>query len=73
MSDLSLVGDEQISVLGIDNEIKPYQSLKLLIKRSGGNNETIDATLQVYTDNEIEYIKHGSILGSVIKNLNGKN
>jgi aconitate hydratase len=70
---LELKGDEQISVLGISDEIKPYHPLTLQIKRSGGNNETIDVTLQVYTDNEIEYIKHGSILGSVIKNLNEKN
>ena len=41
-----------------------------MIKRADGNNETVDVTLQVYTDNEIEYIKHGSILGAVIKNLN---
>lgn len=72
INNLALEGDEHISILGIDNDIKPYQPLKLFIKRSGGNNETIDVTLQVYTDNEIEYIKHGSILGSVIKNLSEK-
>jgi aconitate hydratase len=73
IGNLSLQGDEQISIIGINDEIKPYHPLTLQIKRSGGNNETIDVTLQVYTDNEIEYIKHGSILGSVIKNLNEKN
>ncbi len=72
INNLALEGDEHISILGIDNDIKPYQPLKLFIKRSGGNNETIDVTLQVYTDNEIEYIKHGSILGAVIKNLSEK-
>lgn len=66
---LGLKGSEAISVLGIDGDMKPYQSLKCLITREGGNNETIDLTLQVYTDNEIEYIKHGSILGTVVKNL----
>lgn len=72
INDLSLEGNEKISVLGINDEIKPYQPLQLFVQRSGGNNETIDVTLQVYTDNEIEYIKHGSILGSVIKNLSEK-
>ena len=66
---LNLKGDEEISILGISDDIKPYQQLQCSIKTSGGNNETIDVTLQVYTDNEIEYIKHGSILGAVIKNL----
>lgn len=72
INDLLLEGSEKISILGINDEIKPYQQMKLFIERNGGNNETIDATLQVYTDNEIEYIKHGSILGSVIKNLKEK-
>ena len=72
IADLSLEGNEKISILGINDEIQPYQSLKLFVQRSGGNNETIDVTLQIYTDNEIEYIKHGSILGSVIKNLSEK-
>jgi aconitate hydratase len=69
---LNLNGDEQINIVGVHDDIKPYQPLKCDIKRSGGNNETIDVTLQVYTDNEIEYIKHGSILGAVIKNLSDK-
>ncbi len=66
---LDLKGNEEISILGITDDIKPYHPLKCLIKKAGGNNETIDATLQVYTDNEVEYIKHGSILGAVIKSL----
>ena len=68
---LGLKGDEQISILGITDDIKPYEQIKCLIKKADGNNETIDATLQIYTDNEVEYIKHGSILGAVIKSLKG--
>jgi aconitate hydratase len=51
------------------DNIKPYQPLKCLIKRSNAKNEIVDVIMQVYTDNEIEYIKHGSILGAVLKNL----
>jgi aconitate hydratase len=68
-TNLKLNGTEEISILGLTNDIKPYHPLKCFVKRPGGNNETIDVTLQVYTDNEVEYIKHGSILGAVIKNL----
>jgi aconitate hydratase len=67
--DLNLNGDEEISILGMGDNIKPYQPLKCLIKRSNAKNEIVDVIMQVYTDNEIEYIKHGSILGAVLKNL----
>ena len=69
---LGIKGDEEIAITGINDDIKPYQPLTCVIKRADGNNETVDVTLQVYTENEIEYIKHGSILGAVIKNLNKK-
>ncbi len=67
--DLNLNGDEEISIIGMENDIKPYQSLQCLIKHNNVKNEILDVVLQVYTDNEIEYIKHGSILGAVLKNL----
>jgi aconitate hydratase len=69
---LKLSGAEEISILGLGDNIKAHQQLVCSIKRQDGNNETIDATLQVYTDNEIEYLKHGSILGNVIRNLHGQ-
>lgn len=65
---LDIKGDEEIDILGVTDNIKPYQKLQCVIKNSG-NNKTINVTLQVYTENEIEYIKNGSILGAVIKNL----
>lgn len=68
--DLSLQGDENISILGISDEIKPYQNMKLIVEKKDGNKLEFNVTLQVYTDNEIEYIKHGSILGAVVKKLN---
>ena len=69
LKNLDLQGDEEIDILGLDGNIEPYQKLKCFVKKKNGNNETVDITLQAYTDNEIEYIKHGSILASVIKIL----
>ncbi|MDC0865190.1 aconitate hydratase AcnA, partial [Rickettsiaceae bacterium] len=69
LKDLNLQGDEEIDILGLDGNIEPYQKLKCFVKKKNGNNETVDITLQAYTDNEVEYIKHGSILASVIKIL----
>jgi len=68
-SDLNLKGNEEISILGISRDMNPYQPLKCLIKRSNGENESFDVIMQVYTENEIGYIKSGSILAAVLKNL----
>lgn len=68
-TDLSLKGDEEVSILGINRDMEPYQPLRCLIKRKNGKNEVLDVIVQVYTENEIEYIKSGSILGAVLKNL----
>jgi len=67
--DLNLKGDEEVSILGISRDMKPFQPLKCLIKRKNGGNDVLDVIVQVYTENEIEYIKSGSILGAVLKNL----
>lgn len=65
---LGLKGDEIVSVIGLSDQIKPYQPLKIAIK--GANvDRIIDVRLEVQTDIEIEYIKNGSILGAVIKTL----
>ncbi len=69
---LLLKGDEKITIEGINDNIKPYQSLKCIINYNNGKYETINMTLQVHTDNEIEYIKHDSILEFVIKNISDK-
>jgi aconitate hydratase len=68
-SDLNLKGNEEISILGISRDMEPYQPLKCLIKHSNGENESFDVIMQVYTENEIGYIKSGSILAAVLKNL----
>lgn len=67
--DFGIKGDEEISVRGISDNIKPYQKLECVIKRLDGTSQAFDATLQVYTDNEIEYLKSGNILSAVIKSL----
>ncbi|NRB10584.1 MAG: aconitate hydratase AcnA [Rickettsiaceae bacterium] len=70
---LNLTGAEEISILGLEQGLKPYQNLQCVIKNQNGSDQTFDVTLQVYTDNEVEYIKHGSILEAVIKNLHSSN
>lgn len=65
---LSISGQEKIDIIGLNDHIKPYQKLECIIN-NGNNVQKIEVTLQVYTKDEIEYIKHGNILASVIKKL----
>ncbi len=67
--DLNLKGDEKISILGINENLKPYKKIKLMIQYNDGKTETLNPIIQIYTDNEVQYIKHGGILGAVLKNL----
>lgn len=70
-NDLKLDGSEEITIAGLSNDIKPYQQLKCVIKKRNGEIKNIPVVLQVFTDNEIDYIKNGSIMHSVVKNLYG--
>ncbi|MCC8368598.1 MAG: aconitate hydratase AcnA [Rickettsia endosymbiont of Oxypoda opaca] len=67
--DLKLDGSELVNIEGLNDQIKPYQKLKCVIKRQSGTVETVDLILQIFTDNEINYIKHGSIMHLVVQNL----
>lgn len=68
---LSIKGDEEITIEGLTDDVKPYALLQIRVK-SGSIDKKFTGRLEVYTDNEIEYIKNDSILGAVIKNLHGK-
>lgn len=68
-NDLKLDGSEEVSIVGLSNPIKPYQVLQCVIKRRTGIIETIQLILQIFTDNEIDYIKDGSIMHTVVRNL----
>lgn len=66
--DLNITGNEEISIIGLEHNLMPYGKLQLQIARDGATDE-IDVALDIHTDNEVEYINHGSILGTVVKKL----
>ncbi|HJK86637.1 MAG TPA: aconitate hydratase AcnA [Candidatus Megaira endosymbiont of Nemacystus decipiens] len=68
-SDLELSGKEKIDIIGITEQIKPYQPLQVIIKNGYDDNKIFDAVLQIYTDIEIDYIKNNGILENVIRNF----
>jgi len=67
--DLKLDGSESIDIIGLNEHIKPYNPVKCVIKKQNGETRTIDLILQIFTDNEINYIKHGSIMHFVVESL----
>ncbi|WP_425363022.1 aconitate hydratase [Candidatus Tisiphia endosymbiont of Hybos culiciformis] len=69
VSDLKLDGSEYITITDLSKKVQPYQQLSCTIKRKSGIVETIEVILQVFTDNELDYIKYGSIMHLVVKNF----
>jgi aconitate hydratase len=68
-SDLKLDGSEIIDIIGLNEKITPYKHLQCVIKKGNGQIQTISLVLQIFTDNEISYIKQGSIMHLVVENL----
>jgi aconitate hydratase len=66
--DWGLNGSEEITIQGL-SDIEPYKRLKILVKRKGGKQDSFDAMLQIFTENEVAYVKQGSIMHAVVRNL----
>ena len=66
---LQLKGDEIFDILGLDEELKPRQSLTL--RRHNADGTTTDYALlcRIDTLDEIDYYRHGGILPYVLGNL----
>ncbi len=73
VQDLKLNGTEYITINGLSNRVRPYNQLNCIIQRQDGIIDTIPVVLQAFTDNEISYIQHGSIMHLVVKNLKDEN
>ena len=68
---LSLRGDEEFDLLGLDDSARPGQTATLVIRR--GNDETrVPLTLRIDTDAELNYIRKGGLLPYVLDRLLGK-
>ncbi len=70
---LGLKGDEIVSIKGIDDSIKPNQELKCEISRYGKLIAEFMVRALIFTESEVEYIKNGSILHKVLKDLQSTN
>ena len=66
---LQLTGHEQLSILGISDDIQPHQILKIEVKRADGHLDHFQVLCRIDTLNEVEYFKAGGILHYVLRNL----
>lgn len=66
---LNLDGSEVFALPGLNDSIRPRQTLELEIRRQNGSSETVPVTAMIDTPIEIEYYRHGGILQYVLRQL----
>lgn len=66
---LRLSGDETIDIVGLNDDIKPHDLLKVIIHRSDNSKTEIQALCRIDTLNEVEYYRNGGILQFVLRGM----
>ena len=66
---LNLNGSELISVINLENGVKPLEKIKVEIKYISGDIKTIETICRIDTKNEIEYFKNDGILKYVLRKM----
>lgn len=66
---LKLDGTEIISILGLDDDLKPGADITVNIQRQNGSQETFTVKSRIDTQNEIEYYRNGGILQYVLRKM----
>ncbi|GGC97043.1 aconitate hydratase AcnA [Halopseudomonas salina] len=66
---LGLDGHEKVDILGINDDLKPGQTLKMVATKEGGEKVEFDVLCRIDTRNEIDYFKAGGILHFVLREL----
>jgi len=61
--------DDEFSIVGLDDNIKPMQKMELLIKKKDGSEKRAPITLRLDTPVEVEYYRHGGILPYVLRDI----
>lgn len=64
-----LTGHEQISIAGINEELKPGQMLDVTAKKDDGSEVTFKVKCRIDTNNELQYYKNGGILHYVLRQM----
>jgi aconitate hydratase len=68
-SSIGLKGDEQVSIRGLQGDLKPRQKLIAQIISSNGSTQEVPLLCRIDTLDELEYYRNGGILQYVLRNL----
>jgi len=69
---LGLTGQETLDIVGLTGaHLQPYMRLDMLIRREGGEEQTVELLCRIDTLNEVEYFRSGGILHYVLRQLIG--
>jgi aconitate hydratase len=66
---LGLHGDEQVTIHGLGETLKPRQNMEMLVKFADGRSTNVLLLCRIATLDELEYFKHGGILQYVLRGL----
>jgi aconitate hydratase len=66
---LGLKGDETFDIKGLDDELKPGQTIRVVAVDPGGARKEFDMKLRIDTPVEVEYYRNGGILQTVLRRL----
>ncbi|MDQ8194031.1 aconitate hydratase [Coraliomargarita sp. SDUM461004] len=66
---LDLTGEETFSITGLSDTLKPGQTVPMEIKKADGSTQTVELTVRIDTDIEVEYYRHGGILQYVLRDI----
>ncbi len=68
-STLGLKGDEEVTILGLGDSLKPRQEMTMEIRYSDGSTKQVPLDCRIATLDELNYFRHGGILQYVIRQL----
>jgi aconitate hydratase len=66
---LELDGSETYDVTGLDDDVKPGQTLQVTATKTDGAATTFDVKLRIDTPVEVDYYRNGGILQTVLRRL----
>ncbi len=66
---LGLKGDEQVTIRGLQSDLKPRQKLSIDVVSAGGRLQRVPLLCRIDTLDELEYFRNGGILQYVIRQL----
>ncbi|MBN1404367.1 MAG: aconitate hydratase, partial [Opitutales bacterium] len=66
---LGIDGTQKYSILGLGEDLKPRDTVMMLVEEQSGETRRIPLTVRIDTPVEIQYYRHGGILPYVLRNL----